>query len=98
MLADPANPITEVRYPDVRESMKNGGGPACLRLRVRMNTAEMQAMNQASLLNDEKLLTLRKFVSDNYRDRVTVADLQDVTFANEAQAVVKHFHERLNLT
>ncbi len=28
------NPIAELRVFDLRESMANGGGPACLRLRV----------------------------------------------------------------
>ena len=31
---DPRNSISRILYMDVRESMRNGGGPACLRLRV----------------------------------------------------------------
>ena len=27
-------PIKEIKFVDVRQSMKNGGGPACLRLRI----------------------------------------------------------------
>ena len=29
MIADPANPLAEARYLDLRQSMRNGGGPAC---------------------------------------------------------------------
>ena len=36
------NPITRVEIFDLRESMKNGGGPACLRLRVVLNTRRTQ--------------------------------------------------------
>ncbi|MEH6452092.1 MAG: N-succinylarginine dihydrolase, partial [Psychromonas sp.] len=39
------NPINEMRVFDLRESMSNGGGPACLRLRVVLNQAELAATN-----------------------------------------------------
>src|SRR5690606_38945020 len=39
------NPVSELRVFDLRESMSNGGGPACLRLRVVLNDAEQQAVN-----------------------------------------------------
>ena len=34
IVADPANPVAAVDVFDLRQSMRNGGGPACLRLRV----------------------------------------------------------------
>ena len=37
LAADSASPIDEVAAFDLRESMRNGGGPACLRLRVVLN-------------------------------------------------------------
>jgi succinylarginine dihydrolase len=37
LAADSASPIDEVAVFDLRESMRNGGGPACLRLRVVLN-------------------------------------------------------------
>lgn len=40
LAADSASPIDEVAVFDLRESMRNGGGPACLRLRVVLNEAE----------------------------------------------------------
>jgi succinylarginine dihydrolase len=33
-LLEQDNPISEIKVFDLRESMSNGGGPACLRLRV----------------------------------------------------------------
>jgi hypothetical protein len=41
-------PIKDVHYMDVKQSMRNGGGPACLRLRVAMNDTELAAVNPAS--------------------------------------------------
>ncbi|HHL42756.1 MAG TPA: succinylarginine dihydrolase, partial [Hellea balneolensis] len=38
-------PIGEVIYVDVRQSMRNGGGPACLRLRVVLNEDELETVN-----------------------------------------------------
>jgi succinylarginine dihydrolase len=46
------NPINHVKFFDVNESMKNGGGPACLRLRVALTEKELQAVNPACLLTD----------------------------------------------
>ena len=37
LVADSTNPIRTVHYVDIRQSMKNGGGPACLRLRVGLD-------------------------------------------------------------
>ncbi|HAY93101.1 N-succinylarginine dihydrolase, partial [Shewanella sp.] len=45
-------PIKQVLYFDVKQSMQNGGGPACLRLRVAMNEMEVAAVNQHTLMND----------------------------------------------
>ena len=46
IIADTANPINAVQYIDLRQSMRNGGGPACLSLRVPLNEQELKAMHQ----------------------------------------------------
>ena len=46
------NPIRDLKVFDLRESMANGGGPACLRLRVVLTEAERQAVNPAVMMND----------------------------------------------
>ena len=38
------NPIKQVYYVDLSESMANGGGPACLRLRVVLSEAELASL------------------------------------------------------
>ncbi|MFX9209067.1 N-succinylarginine dihydrolase, partial [Acinetobacter baumannii] len=62
LAADSASPIDEVAVFDLRESMRNGGGPACLRLRVVLNVAERQAVNAHSLMNDERYQQLTAWV------------------------------------
>jgi succinylarginine dihydrolase len=44
-LGDPECPIAAVHYVDVRQSMSNGGGPACLRLRVVVEPAQRAAIH-----------------------------------------------------
>ena len=42
------SPITAVHYFDLRQSMRNGGGPACLRLRVTLTVARQKSHNLGS--------------------------------------------------
>ena len=64
LAADSASPIDEVAVFDLRESMRNGGGPACLRLRVVLNEAERRAVNAHSLMNDERYQQLTAWVEN----------------------------------
>lgn len=43
-------PIREVKVFDLKQSMQNGGGPACLRLRVALKDDELAAVNQGVIL------------------------------------------------
>ena len=38
------NPVKAVHYLDLRQSMNNGGGPACLRQRIRLTDEERAAV------------------------------------------------------
>ncbi|MGO2131598.1 MAG: N-succinylarginine dihydrolase [Halomonas sp.] len=78
------NPISEVVVKDVQQSMRNGGGPACLRLRVVMNDAEQAALSGRVLLDDGLYGELSQWVRRHYRDRLATADLADPQLAVEA--------------
>lgn len=80
---DLSQPIRHVEYVDVRQSMSNGGGPACLRLRVALNQQELAAVNQAFILDDEKIDALKACVEKHYRDELSPEDLLDPEFMNE---------------
>lgn len=79
------NPISELRVFDLRESMANGGGPACLRLRVVLTPEEHQAVNPAVMMNDTLFNTLNDWVDRYYRDRLTQADLIDPQLLREGR-------------
>ncbi len=88
------NPIANVSYLNLRESMKNGGGPACLRLRVPVTKDELACVYQPAIMNDALYGRLTSWVERHYRDRLTVKDLQDIGFYREtmeaAQALSEH--------
>lgn len=76
-------PIGKVIFADVRQSMRNGGGPACLRLRVVMTEDEINACHQGVLLDDVTIDELQDVVRTTYRDRLAPSDLADPAFADE---------------
>jgi succinylarginine dihydrolase len=77
------DPIEETIFMDLRQSMRNGGGPACLRLRVVATEAEIAAMHQGFLLTEEKIDRLEKWVREHYRDRLSESDLLDPQLLEE---------------
>ncbi len=78
-------PIGRVDFVDVRQSMRNGGGPACLRLRVVLTPEQIDACHQGVLLDEDRIDALQAAVRATYRDRLSPADLADPAFADECR-------------
>lgn len=91
------SPIQTVHYLDVTQSMKNGGGPACLRLRVALNENEIQAMNQSVLLTDDLYQRLHTWADKHYRDELCQNDLADPHLIIEVQTALDELTQILNL-
>jgi len=91
------NPISELKVFDLRESMANGGGPACLRLRVVLTQDEIRAVNPAVLMNDTLFNTLNDWVDRYYRDRLTQADLVDPQLLREGREALDALTKILHL-
>ena len=96
-LAASANPVQQVKVFDLRQSMNNGGGPACLRLRVVLNEQELAATNQACLMSDTLYDTLNRWVEKHYRDRLTADDLADPSLLNETRVALDELTQVLQL-
>ncbi|AZG72837.1 MULTISPECIES: N-succinylarginine dihydrolase [Shewanella] len=90
-------PIKKVHYYDVKQSMQNGGGPACLRLRVAMNEQEVAAVNQNTLMNDGLFTRLNTWVDKHYRDQLTVSDLADPQLIIESRTALDELTQILKL-
>jgi succinylarginine dihydrolase len=97
VIADAANPLQRVVYMDVRESMRNGGGPACLRLRVPMTDADLGAMNRAALVDAAKLAELRAWVTKHYRESLVPSDLADPALLRESRDALDELTRMLAL-
>jgi succinylarginine dihydrolase len=65
-------PIRRLLVVDVRQSMANGGGPACLRLRV---VAEPEAVDPRFLVDEAKLDRLAAVVEADWPERIAPEDL-----------------------
>jgi len=90
-------PIGRVEFVDVRQSMRNGGGPACLRLRVVMTEDELASCHQGVILDEELIDELQACVRSTYRDRLAPGDLADLKFADECRIAREALLEILEL-
>ncbi|MFA4951778.1 N-succinylarginine dihydrolase [Brevundimonas sp.] len=90
-------PIGRVEYVDVRQSMRNGGGPACLRLRVVLTEAEQAATNPAMRMTDALHARLSQWGSTHYRDTLTPADLTDPALLDESRRALDELTGILDL-
>jgi len=96
-LVQSGGPIDEVKVFDLRESMRNGGGPACLRLRVVLTGQELEAMAPGVLLTDKLFQTLEQWIERHYRDRLTAADLADPQLLQENRQALDELTRILGL-
>jgi succinylarginine dihydrolase len=96
-LAGSNGPIGRVEYVDVRQSMKNGGGPACLRLRLSLNEGELAAANAAQRFGPDLHARLADWVERRYRDRLLPEDLADPALAQEGRAALDELTGLLGL-
>ncbi|MEO0484161.1 MAG: N-succinylarginine dihydrolase [Planctomycetota bacterium] len=86
-----------VAFVDVRESMRNGGGPACLRLRVTLTADERAALAGRTRLDDTLYRELTKWVNRHYRDELRPADLADPALLEESREALDALSALLGL-
>lgn len=77
-------PIGTVKFVDVRQSMRNGGGPACLRLRVTMTENEWGFVNPTMKIDEVLHQRLSEWAKRNYRDDLAPQDLPDPNILRES--------------
>lgn len=84
LILDPENPLAKIYYFNLNESMRNGGGPACLRIRVVLNEDELAAVNPRFWLTDELYEALVGCIKKHYRTVLQPEDLVDYRFYEES--------------
>jgi succinylarginine dihydrolase len=88
---DKLKQISDVKlfdFVDIRQSMMNGGGPACLRLKVILNDEELESLNQNFLMNSERLESIKLLIEREYRDVLYPDDLKDPNLLDESRRVL----------
>ena len=76
-------PIRRVEIVDVRQSMANGGGPACLRLRV---VADPATIDPRFLVDDAKLDRVADVIRRQWPAEIANADLQSARLVRDVEA------------
>jgi succinylarginine dihydrolase len=82
---------------DVRQSMRNGGGPACLRLRVVLTEEELKAAHAAVMFSDALHDSLHAWITRHYREDLSPGDLADPKLLAESRAALDELTRILNL-
>ena len=90
-------PIGEVLTFDLRQSMRNGGGPACVRLCVTLTAAERESIAARVFLDDALAQDLDRWIRKHYRDRLAPEDLGDPALVDESRRALDELTQILNL-
>jgi succinylarginine dihydrolase len=87
-------PIRKILPIDVRQSMANGGGPACLRLRV---VADPATIDPRFILDGARLAVIEREVSRHWPESIDPGDLQNKTLAQQCLEARSHLLAALDL-
>ncbi len=90
-------PVKEVKVYDVKESMKNGGGPACLRLRVALTENEIKGVNPNTILTNDLFNKLNTWVDKHYRDSLAPDEIRDPALINEVRTALDELTQIMQL-
>ena len=96
-VVEAGGPVRRVVYLDVGQSMRNGGGPACLRQRVPLRPDDLGALGARVLFDAALEADLRAWVGRHYRDRLHPADLADPSLWQESAAALDDLTRILGL-
>lgn len=87
-------PIRRVVPVDVRQSMANGGGPACLRLRV---VADPATVDQRFMLDEAKAGAIAEIIARHWPERIDPGQIGDPELAREVVAARSALLQTLDL-
>ncbi len=86
--------IRRVEYVDVRQSMANGGGPACLRLRVACN---VETVDPRFLVDERKLDLLAGVIRRHWPEAIATGELQSPALIASVRAARDTLLDALDL-
>ena len=89
--------IERIQYVDLGQSMNNGGGPACLRLRVVMNDSQIDNCKARIFLDLGLYEELQVWINKYYRDELAPSDLTDPALLEECRIALDELSQLLNI-
>jgi succinylarginine dihydrolase len=87
-------PIRRLVPVNVRQSMANGGGPACLRLRV---VADPATVDPRFMATPDKLDAIEQVIAAHWPERIAPDDLADPALADRVRSARRALLDALNL-
>jgi succinylarginine dihydrolase len=87
-------PIRQLLPVDVRQSMANGGGPACLRLRV---VADPATIDQRFLVDEAKLDRIAAIIEQEWPERIAPDELTDAALVDRIERARLALYDALEL-
>jgi succinylarginine dihydrolase len=88
-------PIRKVEVVDVRQSMANGGGPACLRLRV---VADPSTVDPRFMVDNSKLDLIADVIERDWPEQIDHQELQQPALIRDLERARAALLESLDLT
>lgn len=87
--------IRRIEVVDVRQSMANGGGPACLRLRI---VCDPQLVDRRFMLDERKIHALEQLVEAYWPERIVASDIGDPNLIAQIKAARAALLKMMDLT
>lgn len=79
--------LKQIDYVHLQQSMANGGGPACLRLRVILDEEQIRQLPKSSIVTEDAAHRLQSIIESEYPTHVTMSDLMRLDFASHAEHI-----------
>lgn len=89
--------LADVLFLSLRESMQNGGGPACLRTRVVLNQEEQSAIPPGLFFSEQLFNELTSWVKRYYRESLSLSDFREPALLTEIQTALDKLTQILGL-
>jgi len=77
--------------------MRNGGGPACLRLRVTLKEEEWAKVNSGNKFSPALYENLKVWIETHYRESLAPEDIRDPNIMSESFSALDELTTIMNL-
>ncbi len=89
--------LAGAHFLDLRQSMRNGGGPACLRLRAPLTSEERAQVHGGVVFSPERHTALTNWANEHYRETLHADDLADPQLLQESRGALDALTQILEL-